>query len=155
MLSIFLFLISRITFIKNSFFPSMIIEWNNLDSKLWNSENFDIFKNNILTFIRPKPNSFFNCCNLKGIILIKRLCLELSHLREHKFKYNFQNCLNPLCSCGLSIESVSHFLLHCTIFNDKRHTLLSILNNIDCKTLKVQSCKLYHNKYMIASTMML
>ena len=76
MLSIFLFLISRITFIKNSFFPSMIIEWNNLDSKLWNSENFDIFKNNILTFIRPKPNSFFNC-NKEGTIYVFSINFQL------------------------------------------------------------------------------
>ena len=123
-------------FYKNSFFPSSIIEWNNLDPKLRNSENFGIFKNNILKFIRPKPSSFFNCCNLKEIRLITGLRLELSHLREHKFKYNFQNCLNPLCSCGSSIESTSHFLLHCPIFHDKRHTLLSTLNNIDSKILE-------------------
>ena len=123
-------------FYKNSFFPSSIIEWNNLDPKLCNSENFCIFKNNILKFIRPKPNSFFNCCNLKGIRLITRLRLELSHLREHKFKYNFQNCLNPLCSSGSSIESTYHFLLHCPIFHDKSHTLLSTLNNIDSKLLE-------------------
>ena len=103
-------------FYKNSFFPSTIIEWNNLNSNLCNSENFGIFKNSILKFIRPKRKSFFNCCNLKGIRLITRLRLELRHLREQKFKYNFQNCLNPLCSCDWSIESTSHFLLHCPIF---------------------------------------
>ena len=123
-------------FHKNYFFPSKFIEWKNLDSNLRNSENFGIFKNNILKFIRPKPNNFFNCCNLKGIRLITRLRLELSHLREHKFKYNFQNCLNPLCSCGSSIESISDFLLHCPICHDKRLTLLSTLNNIDCKILE-------------------
>ena len=129
MLKIFLLLISSTTFITNYFFPSSIIEWNNLDPKLRNSENFRVFKNNILKFIRPKPNGFFNCCNLKGIRLITRLRLELSHLREHKFKYNFQNCLNPFCSYGSSIESTYHFLLHCPIFHDKRHTLRSTLNN--------------------------
>ena len=67
---------------------------------------------------------------------ITRLRLELSHLREHKFKYNFQNCLNPLCSSGSSIESTYHFLLHCPIFHDKSHTLLSTLNNIDSKLLE-------------------
>ena len=118
-------------FYQNSFFPLSIIEWENLDPNLCNSKNFGIFKNNIFKFIRPKPNSFVNCCNLKGIRLITRLRLELSHLREHKVKYNFQNCLNPLCSCGSSIESTSHFFLHCPIFRDKRHTLLSTLNNID------------------------
>ena len=123
-------------FYKNYFFPSSIIEWDNLDLKLRNSENFGNFKNNILKFIRPKPNSFFNCCNLKGIRLITRLRLELSHLREHKFKYNFQNCLNPLCSCGSSIESTSHFLLHCPIFHDRSQNLLITLNNIDSKVLE-------------------
>ena len=55
--------------------------------------------------------------------LISRLCVGMSHLREHKFKQNFQDCLNPICSCGLDIESTSHFLLHCPSFNDERHTL--------------------------------
>ena len=35
------------------------------------------------------------------------LRLGLSHLREHKFNHNFQNCINPLCGCGLDIESTS------------------------------------------------
>ena len=73
-------------FYKNSFFPSAIIEWNNLDSNLWNSESFGTFENNILIFIRPKPTSCLNCCNHKGIILITQLRLGLSHLHEHKFK---------------------------------------------------------------------
>ena len=59
-------------FYKNSFFPSTITELNNLDSNLRNSEKFGIFKSNILKFIRPKPNSFFNCCSLKGMRLIAR-----------------------------------------------------------------------------------
>ena len=132
---ILLFLISSTTFIN---ILSFVVDHgrDNLHCNPRSSENFGIFKNNILKFIRPKPNSFFNCCNLKGIRLITRLRLELSHLREHKFKYNFQNCLNPLCSSGSSIESTYHFLLHCPIFHDKSHTLLSTLNNIDSKLLE-------------------
>ena len=55
----------------------------------------------------------------------------MRHLSERKFKHNFQDCLNPICSCGLDIESISHFLLHCPTFNDERFTLRSTLNNID------------------------
>ena len=43
--------------------------------------------------------------------------------------------INPLCSYSSSIELTSHFVLRCPIFNDKRHTLLSTLNNIDSKIL--------------------
>ena len=39
-------------FYKNSFFTSLI---NNVDP---NHHSFGIFKNNILKFVRPKPNSF-------------------------------------------------------------------------------------------------
>ena len=63
--------------------------------------------------------------------------ITLSHLHEHKFKYNFQNYLNILCSCGSSFDSTSHFLLHCPIFQDTRQTLLSTLSNINCKILEI------------------
>ena len=65
-----------------------------------------------------------------------RLRLGLGHLSEHKFNHNFQNCINPLCSCGMDIESTSHFFLHCPLYDDKRITLLSTLNKIDCKLIE-------------------
>ena len=61
----------------------------------------------------------------------------MSHLREQKFKHNFQDCLNQISSCGLDIESASHFLLHCPTFNDERYTILSTLNKTDCKLLEL------------------
>ena len=123
-------------------FTSTIIEWNNLDLTLWNSKSFVDFKNSILKFIRPSPSNVFNCNNHKGIRLITRLRVGMSHLREHKFKHNFQDCLNPICSCGLDIESTSHFLLHCPTFNDERYTLLSTLNNIHRKLLELTKSSL-------------
>ena len=51
-------------FYKNSFFTSSIIEWNNIDPNL---HNFGIFKNNILKFVRPKPNSFFTPAILREL----------------------------------------------------------------------------------------
>ena len=66
----------------------------------------------------------------------------MSHLCEHKFKHNFQDCLNPICGYGLNIESTSYFLLHCPTFNDERYTLLSTLNKIDCKLLEITKSSL-------------
>ena len=128
----------RHNFFKNSFFSSTIIEWNNLDPTLWNSKSFVDFKNSILKFIRPFPSNVFKCNNYKAIRLITRM----SHLREHKFKHNSQNCLNPICSCSLDIESTSHFLLQCPTFYNKQYTLLSTLNNIDCKLLELTNLSL-------------
>ena len=65
-----------------------------------------------------------------------RICLGLSRLREHKFSHNFQNCINPLCSCAVDIKSTSHFFIHCPLFDDKTITLLSTLNKTDCKLIE-------------------
>ena len=61
-----LFNIKR-NFYKNSFFPSSIFEWSNLDSNLRSSETFGIFKNNVVKFVRPKPNSFLTATILRGL----------------------------------------------------------------------------------------
>ena len=122
---------TRHTFFKNSFFPSLIIEWNKLDHNIRNSSSFNIFRKSILKFIRPSANSFFDCHNPKEIKFITRLRLGLSHLHEHKFKHSFQDSLNPFCSCGLDIESTAHFLLHCATHITERRTLLSAIENID------------------------
>ena len=79
------------SFFVNSFFPSTVIEWNNLDLKIRNSNTFSAFKKSILKFIRPSSNSIFNCHSPKGIKLITRLRFGLSHLYEHKFRHNFQD----------------------------------------------------------------
>ena len=129
-------------FFKNTFFPSAIIEWNKLNPTIWNAESFGIFKSNILKFIRPIPKRFFNCYNHKGIRLMTRIRLRLTHLREHKFNHNFQNCINLLCSCGMDIQSTSCFFLHCPFFDDKRITLLSTLNKIDCKLIETNESSL-------------
>ena len=54
-------------FFENTFFPSTIIEWNRLDPAIRNSKSFNSFKESILKFIRPAPNSIFQCHNPKGI----------------------------------------------------------------------------------------
>ena len=97
-LTIFLNSMLDIHFFRNSYFTSIVIEWNNLDKSIRNSESFSIFKKNILKFIRPSPNKIFNCHNPKGVKLLTRLRLRLSHLRDHQFKHSFQDSLNPICN---------------------------------------------------------
>ena len=122
-------------FFKNSFFPSVICEWNKLDLNIRNSESYAIFRKSILKFIRPAPNKLFGIHNLRGVKLLTRLRLGLSHLNEHKFRHGFQDCLNPLCNCGTDVETTSHFLLHCPNFKPERQTLLSKIKVIDSSLL--------------------
>ena len=59
------------------------------------------------------------------------LLVTTAKLREHKFKHSFQDTLNPFCSCGLGVETNTHFLLYCQLFNNQWCTLLSVVNGID------------------------
>ena len=128
-------------FFQNSFFPSVVIEWNKPDQNIRNSQNLFIFKKKILKFIRPSGNSVSRCHNPKGIKLLTRLKLDLSHLREHKFKHGFLDSLNPICSCGQNIETSTHFLLHCSNYSNERLTFLNIIRNIDRNILSKNDLK--------------
>ena len=123
-------------FFKNSYFPSTIIEWNKLDSNIRKSEARNIFKSKILKLIRPTANSIFGCHKPIGVELLTRLRLGLSHLREHKFKYSFQDTLNPICSCGKKVETTFHFLLPCPNYSDERLTLLGKIRNTNPNILE-------------------
>ena len=70
-------------YFKNSFFPSTVVKWNKLDSNIRNSEILALFNKRILAFIRHFANSTFQCHNPKGLKLITRLQLGLSHLWFH------------------------------------------------------------------------
>ena len=61
--------------------------------------------------------------------MITRLRLGFSHLQEHKFKHNFIDTLNPLCSCNIEVESTT-FWVAISLMLCRLH-LWTILRNID------------------------
>ena len=65
----------------------MIVEWNKLDITVRNAKSFLIFKNMLLKTGRPIQNSIFKIHDPS------RLRVGLSHLNEHQFRHNFQDCL--------------------------------------------------------------
>ena len=74
---------------KYSFFPSALRDWVKLDESIRNSESISIFKNKLLSFIRPVQSSIYNIFDQIGIKLLTRLRLEFRHLNEHRFRHNF------------------------------------------------------------------
>ena len=97
--------------------------------------------------------------------MLTRLGLGLSHLRYHTFTHNFQDCIYPICVCGLEIETTTHFLLHCPLFQSAGQSLLTNIKKIDESILKKHhelitkrllyrddKCDLSCNKSIISST---
>lgn len=81
-----------------------------------------------MAFIRPSGNSTFYCHNPKGLKLITRLRIGLSHPRLHEFKYSFQNTLNLICN--FSNEKL-------ILFNKLRSIDANILSKDDSSISKV------------------
>ena len=115
---------TRSNFFRSSFFCPTVTEWNKLDCDIHNSDSLKVFKLSLLNFFRPVANSVFEINNPYGLKLLTRLCLGLSHLRYYKFRHNFQDCINAICACGLEIETTTYFLLHCSLFQSARQSLL-------------------------------
>ena len=90
----------------------------------------------LLKYVRPVANSVFEINNPYGLKLLTRLRLGLSHLRYHKLRHNFQECIYPICACGLEKETKTHFLLHCPLFQCARQCLLANIKKIDESILK-------------------
>ena len=65
-------------------------------------------------------------CESTSWNIVLRIWSILSHLREHKLKWSFENLINTLCSCGRNIESTTYFFLYYPLFIDTK-----MLDNID------------------------
>ena len=100
-------------FLKSSFFPGVMTKWNNLDISIRNWPSCHAFKNLMLKFIRLKRISISSNENFEGLKLTARMRHGLSLLAHHIFRHNFQDCLNPICSCSQEIETTNYFLIHC------------------------------------------
>ena len=91
-----------------------------------------MFKKELFKFIRPVPNSTYSINDSKGLTLLTRLRLGLSHLGDHKFRHKFPYCVSPMCSC----ETTTHFLLHCPNHNCARKTLFHKINQVSGNNLR-------------------
>ena len=60
----------------------------------------NVFMKVLRKLIRPEPNQVFNVDSSEGLKFLTKIRLGLSNLANHKFRHNFQYCVNPTCSCG-------------------------------------------------------
>ena len=129
-------------FFQNSYFPAASKEWNRLDIDIEKSDSISILKKCILSFVRPLLNKVSNSHNPQGLKLFTKLGLDLSHLRYHKFKHNFMDTINPLCSCDSCVETTLYFLLYCSNSMECRNTLLSKISEINSELVTLNDVAL-------------
>ena len=120
----------RTELFRNSFLPFIVNEWNKLDSDIQNSDSYGIFRKKLLAFIRPVGNSMYGIYDPFGVKLFNRLRLGFRHLPEHKFRHNFADTVNLLCSCTLETENTEHFFLRCQSNLSAGLTIINKLSNI-------------------------
>ena len=108
-----------------------MIEWNRLGTEIRNSTSCQEFRKSLLSFIKPTCSSLFSIHHPVGVRLLVKLKLGFSHLREHKFRHNFHDTLNPLCSGSLEPKTTSHCLLCCQNFSSSRLAFINDLNLIN------------------------
>ena len=63
----------------------------------------------------------------KGIMFLTFLRFRLSHLREYKFKHNFQDPFNLVWNYGFNIHA-SFAIAPCTLIRDTLQSTTKILN---------------------------
>ena len=114
---------------ESSFYPHCEKEWGNLSKELRNIDYWTLkkFKLRILNFVRPRENTVFAVHDINGLKLLTRLKLNFNQLNEHKFRHNFNDTINSMCSCGKEPETTLHYLLSCDFYSIYR---LELLNDI-------------------------
>ena len=111
----------------NSFFPDSIRIWNSIGKELQTASSVAIFNRQIINLIRPVSKSTFGIFDALGLRYLFQLRLNLSPLKSHKKRYNFDGFLNDWCDCSCAPEDTSHFFFHCPLFYQQR---LNLINSI-------------------------
>ena len=124
----------RTSYFKNSLFSSSIRYWNSLDYSIRNLDSLSLFKRRIKDkygYKRPPPHYYSGLRSAS--ICHTRLRLGMSQLSAHLFPFGFDE--SPRCSCGVTHETVSHYLLDCRLYAAQRERLLAAIRNIIAPTL--------------------
>ena len=120
-------------FVKSLVFgfkPNCLSEWNKLDSEIRQLPTLGMFKKKLFSLIRPLPQPVYSIHDPKGFAILTQLHVGLSKINLHKFKHNFKDTGNPMCSINDGIEDTEHFLLLCHSYEVQRQDLLDTINPI-------------------------
>ena len=121
---------TRLQLYETSFCVSAVKLWNALPLALRQSNSIDVFKLSYKKTFFRSVNHSFGVGPRYSNILLARFRMGYTTLKFDLFRRNIIN--SPLCGCGSTNESHSHFFLHCPLFTNSRDNLFrqiySVLN---------------------------
>jgi hypothetical protein len=117
---------ARLNVYANSFYPSTIKAWNDLDEKFKSAPSIAAFKTYHARSLSKKNPLYYYGGRLESAIHA-RMRIENSPLRA-----DLCNALHvipsPLCQCGTGVEEdAKHYFFDCQLFDTNRQTLVSDL----------------------------
>ena len=118
----------RLGITRKSFFPATVTDWNNLDDKIKESPNINIFKNRLKqkTF---QPPLYYYHGDRKINIIHTRLRNMCSSLNADLLRVNLKQ--NASCNCNHPCEDCIHYFLECPQYNESRLLLFSELRTFN------------------------
>ena len=116
----------RTELMKNSFFPSATIAWNDLNDSTKQAFSLAQFKR-LLSLNDVKVPQLYYSVNRFTEIIHCKIRLEISDLNNHLYQRHLRD--NSICDCGFQIENAQHFFFDCPLHQQaRRQSILSIPN---------------------------
>ena len=110
---------------KSSFYPHCLSQWDELDPESRLAPSLAVFKEKLLSIIRPPGRSIFDINDPTGLSYLTQPRVGLSKLNFHKFKHSFRDTTNPMCPTNDGIEDTEHFSVLCPSLAVPRRDLLT------------------------------
>ena len=128
--------LTRLQLYSNSFFPSTVRLWNNLEPTIRDLPTIGRFKKAIKSHPYDKPPPYYFSGNRKLNILHTKLRHRCSTLNADLHRVHLVD--NPCCVCGWLYEDAIHFFLECCLYTQARYQLkesVNFLNELTIETI--------------------
>ena len=119
--------VSRLRSYEDSYFPSTLKLWNELDPQVRTLPTISRFKSNMKTILDKIPD-YTNVGERKYNIMLTRIRHRSSSLKADFYGVNI--IPSPACSCGAPIENADHYFFKCPLYIYQKNNLLINLNRL-------------------------
>ena len=119
----------RLYITNDSYIPSIIRQWNNLDMSIWNVCSMPRNKSELKKLSNSYSGNipkYYSYGPRKLNIVLTQFIFSATFINYDLNKVNIQS--NPPCSCGAIREHSYHYFFECPLCNGIRNDLLNCLD---------------------------